>query len=413
MENPSVDNASDMHELVETLSRILEVPVELTTQSLLGLARSAYFGTNFDDPDSAIMNPQRRVGATSENPSSLEPIRIPRVEEIGLPTAWVVPLVGQDESVRYLWLLDVNERLKQGDIDYAKTVGTAIIRNLGANLDANETFLLGQTDNFPMLVTGSTQNRQNLLEELVADQSFRHDDAFFALAVAVHGEDNRASPQQRDWELNALIRRVRDQYPAERTIVGKSEGSYAILYAPYANEDKTARAEELSVVLRDGLYRAFESSGTVRWIVGVSATICTFRSAGDAIRQALGATHIGSRLGWASRTVYWERLGHFRTLSALPENVLESDLVSEPLRRFLTDDVHRELVDTLTSFLDNNGSVKAVAAELYLHRASVYHRLRRIEQLLHVDLANGTDRLELHLSVMAWRLLQSANEGSR
>jgi DNA-binding PucR family transcriptional regulator len=69
--------------------------------------------------------------------------------------------------------------------------------------------------------------------------------------------------------------------------------------------------------------------------------------------------------------------------------------------------VHRDaewLVRTLESFLDSAGDVKATAGELFLHRASLYYRLRKIEELAKVDLGDGKDRLALHLGLKLARM---------
>jgi DNA-binding PucR family transcriptional regulator len=40
-----------------------------------------------------------------------------------------------------------------------------------------------------------------------------------------------------------------------------------------------------------------------------------------------------------------------------------------------------------------------------VHRATIYHRLRRIEELTGFDLSDGERRLVLHLGIKAARLL--------
>jgi hypothetical protein len=62
------------------------------------------------------------------------------------------------------------------------------------------------------------------------------------------------------------------------------------------------------------------------------------------------------------------------------------------------------LVSTLEAVLDGAGELGAVASALHVHRATVYRRLARIEQLCGASLARGEDRLRLHLAVRLWRL---------
>ncbi|MFF9561317.1 PucR family transcriptional regulator, partial [Streptomyces albus] len=63
------------------------------------------------------------------------------------------------------------------------------------------------------------------------------------------------------------------------------------------------------------------------------------------------------------------------------------------------------LLATLESFLDNAGDVKRTSEALCVHRGSLYYRLRRIQEITRADLANGDDRLALHLSLKVARLL--------
>jgi hypothetical protein len=64
-----------------------------------------------------------------------------------------------------------------------------------------------------------------------------------------------------------------------------------------------------------------------------------------------------------------------------------------------------ELLPVLELLYDKNGSVQDVAAQLHLHRSSVYNRLARIRSLIGADPLGGMVRLELHLALKArrWR----------
>jgi hypothetical protein len=72
--------------------------------------------------------------------------------------------------------------------------------------------------------------------------------------------------------------------------------------------------------------------------------------------------------------------------------------------RLTGDSSHNDLLGTLETYLDLAGSAQRTAAALSLHRATLYYRLRRIEQIVGVDLEDGNDRLALHLSLKLARL---------
>jgi DNA-binding PucR family transcriptional regulator len=61
-------------------------------------------------------------------------------------------------------------------------------------------------------------------------------------------------------------------------------------------------------------------------------------------------------------------------------------------------------VRTLECYLTHAGDTQATARALHVHRTSLYHRLRRVEQLAMVDLSSGDERLVLHLGLKVARL---------
>ena len=81
--------------------------------------------------------------------------------------------------------------------------------------------------------------------------------------------------------------------------------------------------------------------------------------------------------------------------------------------RKLLDGGHEQLVLTLETYLDHAGDVKSTAAELWLHRTSLYYRLRRIEEVAGVDLNRGEDRLLCHVALRLSRLQRALERRRR
>jgi DNA-binding PucR family transcriptional regulator len=102
----------------------------------------------------------------------------------------------------------------------------------------------------------------------------------------------------------------------------------------------------------------------------------------------------------------WDDLRAYRLLTALPDTTLED--MPQGMRALL-DGGHEQLVLTLETFLDHAGDVKRTAAELWLHRTSLYYRLRRIEEVAGVDLTRGEDRLLCHVALRLARLQRTTS----
>ena len=100
-----------------------------------------------------------------------------------------------------------------------------------------------------------------------------------------------------------------------------------------------------------------------------------------------------------------ERLS-LTSLLLASEDVPLADMANEslnPLRTF--DAAHgAELMTTLESYLNNNGSVAAVAEALTLHRNTVRYRLAQITELTGYDPSVTADRVQLWLALAVSRL---------
>ncbi len=125
---------------------------------------------------------------------------------------------------------------------------------------------------------------------------------------------------------------------------------------------------------------------------GLADLATAWREASAAARAALAEARFGPVAQWAS-------IGPFRLLTALPPEVAH-----DPVARTLLAPVHHELARTAEVFLDCAGQAARAAAELGIHRQTLYYRLSRIEKLTGLDLDDGEDRLLLHMALKAHRL---------
>ncbi|MDH6567593.1 hypothetical protein M2160_002614 [Streptomyces sp. SAI-117] len=117
-----------------------------------------------------------------------------------------------------------------------------------------------------------------------------------------------------------------------------------------------------------------------------------WQEASDAARAALAEPGFGP-------VAEWSRIGPYRLLTALPP-----ETAHDPVVRPLLAPAHRELARTAEVYLDCAGQAGRTAAELGIHRQTLYYRLSRVEQLTGLDLDDGEDRLLLHMALKAARL---------
>ncbi|MFE2304128.1 PucR family transcriptional regulator [Streptomyces sp. NPDC059445] len=125
---------------------------------------------------------------------------------------------------------------------------------------------------------------------------------------------------------------------------------------------------------------------------GLGELGAAWREAAAAARAVLAEPRLGPVAEWGA-------IGPFRLLTALPP-----DAAHDPAVSALLGTAHRELARTAEVFLDRAGQAGRTAAELGIHRQTLYYRLSRVEQLTGLDLDDGEDRLLLHMALKGARL---------
>lgn len=154
--------------------------------------------------------------------------------------------------------------------------------------------------------------------------------------------------------------------------------------------------ERAVAALRDlhlGVLRDFAVATGVGSLQGGSEGLAsTLDEAGDAARIAASR----SATGWFVRV---DSLGLEQLLLAWTGNdtfVPAAESLLAPLR-----EGNGELLTTLSAYLDHESGIAATAAALGLHRNTVAVRIRRVQELLGIDMADPEARLALHLACRA------------
>ena len=120
--------------------------------------------------------------------------------------------------------------------------------------------------------------------------------------------------------------------------------------------------------------------------------------------QARLAARVASAVPTVRPVARWADLGLYRLLAALPRAELASLILDAPVRRLL-ESPDPDLLHTVTSYLDHAGNVHDTAAELHIHRQTLYYRLGKAEALTGLRFDNGHDRVRLHIGLMLAPLL--------
>jgi hypothetical protein len=171
----------------------------------------------------------------------------------------------------------------------------------------------------------------------------------------------------------------------------------------------TRSGAQVGVVALGGL----QTSHVMDWLqivaggpVGVSDVVDGAAAAGSAYR--LAETAARTLPPGSSRVVTIDERLPEALLSNSPE--ISSRLVGQSFGGLLDlpDDEREVLLDTLEAFLESDGSPTRAADELYCHRNTVMHRLRRIETVTGRKLTDPRSRLLWQLALLGTHRSRSA-----
>ncbi|MFF6999304.1 PucR family transcriptional regulator [Streptomyces sp. NPDC008313] len=401
---------SEYQELVDEISSLLGAPATLENRDFELIAFGAYDSDS--ELDEASLDPVRtRSILTRRSTSAVRtwfegfgiaratgPVRIPRTPEAGVHRGRVcLPVRHRGVVLGYVWLLEDEPGPTGQQLDAAMEVAARIGALLADEAQA-----------------GADLSRE-LRAVLTAERGWQQDMAVAELrsALGARGEGLHTLVCVTPWPSADP-----DDAPSVRTLPGATAlctvpwgatgHSLALLVRLRSADVLTPALTAAARLLREaqgaagagaaggGAVGAGAGAGSGAGVAGIRGGLAELGAAWQEASAAARAVLAEPRLGPVAE---WGAIGPFRLLTALPP-----DVAQDPAVRTLLAPAHRELARTAEVFLDRAGQAGRTAAELGIHRQTLYYRLSRVEQLTGLDLDDGEDRLLLHMALKGSRL---------
>ncbi|GGV10506.1 transcriptional regulator [Streptomyces filipinensis] len=392
---------ADYQELVDEISELLGFPATLENRDFELIVFGAY--DSDDELDPSALDPvrtrsilTRRSTATVRSwfegfgiTRATGPVRIPPSPEAGVYRGRIcLPVRHRGVVLGYVWLLDGDP----GPTDAQLAAAMQVAGRIGALLADEAEAGAGLSRELRAVLTAERGwQRDMAVAELRTALGARADGPVTLVCVAPWPS---ADP---------------DDAPAARTIPhtaalctlpwGVSGQSLALLIRLRTTQTSTPALAAAGRVLKEaetargaGARVAAAAAGVGEPRVGLTELGTVWQEAAAAARAALAEPRFGPIAQWA-------RIGPYRLLTALPPESAHDPVVGP-----LLSPAHRELARTAEVYLDRAGQAGRTAAELGIHRQTLYYRLSRVEQLTGLDLDDGEDRLLLHMALKRARL---------
>ncbi|CAM5311142.1 PucR family transcriptional regulator OS=Streptomyces alboniger OX=132473 GN=CP975_25340 PE=4 SV=1 [Streptomyces alboniger] len=393
----------DYQEPVDEISALLGAPATLENRDFELIAFGAHDGGGDSGFDATVLDPVRTRSILTRRSTAevrawfesfgitraTEPVRIPPTPEAGVLRGRIcLPVRHRGFALGYVWLLDD----EPGPSDRQLAAAMKVAARIGA------------------LLADEAQAGADLTREfravLTAERGWQRDMAVAALRTALGpGAEN----------LHAVVcvapwpSADPEEAPAARTVPGAA----AVCTVPWGTTDQSLAAlvRLRSAEARDPAHTA--AARLVETARGVSGSAAAgvagvrhgLEDLGAAWWEASGAARAALAEPRFAPVAQWSDVGPYRLLTALPP-----EAAHDPVGARLLSPAHRELARTAEVFLDCAGQAGRTAAELRIHRQTLYYRLSRVEQLTGLDLDDGEDRLLLHMILKSSRLSVTGND---
>jgi len=400
---------NELQRIVDALASRLDRAVAVDDRQLRLLAYSRHVGQIDDVRKASILAKEapdnaRRYVMGLGIAEAEGGVRIPGREDLGMESRVVAPIRAQGKLLGYLWLIDSDQTFADADLGVlaatAETVGSVLYREmLITELEVGR-----ERELLRDLLADDAELRSHAAHQLVEGDLFVAKAPVAVLVVrpaTLTGEDVDEPSRM---AMGAALDQIRHSLsPRHRLHLVRPDHGLLLVAttdAALPADGVTGLGEQLHQVACEALARV----GSDELAVGIGDTQTSLTDAVVSYRQALRAVRVTRIIRTFGPIAAWSRLGIYRLLSQIPVDEVVSDVVNPGLARLLAADRGDSLVETLETYLDLAGDAKATAAALNLHRASLYYRLHKIEEIAGADLRNGEDRLAMHLGLKLARI---------
>ncbi len=141
--------------------------------------------------------------------------------------------------------------------------------------------------------------------------------------------------------------------------------------------------------------------------IGVGKLTKSIRCLHKSYRQACSIMKLQKKNTINKDQYMYKDMGAYRILLGIEDQTISQDYFDAVLAPLFHYDKEQEtdLVQTLRTYLNNNGSVQKTANQLFIHRNTVNYKINKASQILNLDFSSLNNRLELMLGFMLHDML--------
>ncbi|EJL40662.1 transcriptional activator AdeR [Brevibacillus agri] len=398
---------ADIDELADVIGELLQNPITVEDADHKLIAYSSHGDSTDQARWSTIMG--RRVpekvltrlwkdGVFQELLTQDDPVHIPAKDEVGLGKRVAIAIRRGSDVLGYIWAQEVNRPITPEDDEILRQAARVAVSRLMQRQGKRKAEEQRRKEFLWELLLGNHKSESAIRQK--ADSLQMQLPTSYLICII------EAAGARLDQYLYPLL--MRDK------LLWVVDGSQIILLIGLSEDGKKDVREVLirkvEQFLADSLGKLEAHVTEGRQVVaGYGLGYRTYSEIVKSYREALHALKIKKLFPKENEGVYgYHELGIYRYLLQLKQWEAEQGYENERLEKLRQYDRDNQtaMLETLETFLDAAGKVNVTAQRLHIHINTLSYRLRRIEEIMRVDLENMNQRAALYLELKMAKLDQ-------
>lgn len=396
---------ADMDELADLIGELLQNPITIEDADHKLIAYSSHGDSTDPARWSTIMG--RRVpekvltrlwkdGVFQELLTQDDPVHIPAKDDIGLGKRVAIAIKRSTDVLGYIWAQEVNRPLTPEDDEILRQAAKAAVSRLIQRQGKRKAEEQRRTEFLWELLLGNHSSEAAIRQKADSLQMQMPSHSLICIV--------EAAGARLDQYLYPLL--MRDK------LYWVVDGSQIILLIGLLDgkkEERDVLLRKVEQFLADSLSKLVTHASEGKVIAGYGREYKGYSQIVKSYREALHAVKVKKLFPRETEGIHgYHQLGIYRYLLKLKQWEEEEGYCNERLERLRQYDRDNQtaMLDTLETFLDAAGKMNVTAQSLHIHINTLSYRLRRIEEIMQVDLENMNQRAALYLELKMSKINQ-------
>ena len=162
--------------------------------------------------------------------------------------------------------------------------------------------------------------------------------------------------------------------------------------------------KEADMIINEFVKKASRKMPEYRINTGVGSSIKDIENLYLAYSRAKSAVKMAELSG--VNTLKFDEMGIYRLLFSVNDTLLLREMSSDLLRPLIEYDEKHDAnyIQTLESYLKNNGSIQAVSSEMFTHRNTIIYRIKNIKKIIGTDFESQEEKTQYYIACLIMKI---------